>query len=239
MKNGRAKQLLWLATAVALATLVLFPVSYRITRIAIVALSFAAWFGMIGLLWKHRALRLGLFAVTILAAGFLMLPSRGSLPQDTLHGEYLAALKHYEGVVYYWGGENRLGIDCSGLIRRGLIDAFLRLRVRKADGSLIRRAIHLWWHDCTASALGEEYRGLTSTVISTPNLNELDHGKILPGDLAVTQSGVHIMAYLGGQRWIEADPDAGKVMTITAPSSNIWFQMPMHIVRWTAMQEAR
>jgi hypothetical protein len=132
MKNERAKHLLWLATAVALAALVLFPVSYRLTRIAIVALSFATWFGMIGLLWKHRALRLGLFAVTILAAGFLMLPSRGSLPQDALRGEYLAALKRYEGVVYYWGGENRLGIDCSGLIRRGLIDAFLRLVAKRS-----------------------------------------------------------------------------------------------------------
>jgi hypothetical protein len=60
---------------------------------------------------------------------------------------------------------------------------------------------------------------------------------VLPGDLAVTRSGVHIMAYLGNKRWIEADPAAGSVITITAPSANnSWFHTPMNIVRWGILQ---
>ncbi|MFN2599036.1 MAG: NlpC/P60 family protein, partial [Pyrinomonadaceae bacterium] len=36
---------------------------------------------------------------------------------------YIASLESYEGTRYVWGGENSRGIDCSGLVRRGLINA--------------------------------------------------------------------------------------------------------------------
>jgi hypothetical protein len=43
---------------------------------------------------------------------------------------------------------------------------------------------------------------------------------------------------LGDQRWIEADPDAHRVIIVPAPSTtNGWFQMPMTIVRWTMLEE--
>ena len=39
-----------------------------------------------------------------------------------------------------------------------------------------------------------------------------DSSRLRPGDLAVTEDGVHVMAFLGDQRWIEADPDAKRVL---------------------------
>jgi cell wall-associated NlpC family hydrolase len=173
----------------------------------------------------------------MLGAGFLALPSRAQPSTEFLRRDYLAGLQRYEGVTYYWGGETSRGIDCSGLIRRGLIDALLRRGVRTLDPGLVRRAISLWWHDCTASALGDQHRGLTLRVLDTPSVNALDHSKVLPGDLAVTRNGIHIMAYLGNNRWIEADPGAGRVITVTAPSAdNSWFETPMNIVRWSILQ---
>jgi NlpC/P60 family len=217
--------------------LVLYPVSYRITRVSSLALGFLVWFGLIALLWQQRAARFALLGITVLTAAFLALPGRGRPPIESLRGDYLKGLRRYEGVTYYWGGETSRGIDCSGLIRRGLIDALLWRGLRTFDAGFVREAINLWWHDCTASALGEQHRGLTQAVVGTPSINALDHSQILPGDLAVTKSGIHIMAYLGDKQWIEADPMVGEVITVTVPSaSNGWFETPMNIVRWSILQ---
>ncbi|MEA3209623.1 MAG: hypothetical protein QOE70_2680 [Chthoniobacter sp.] len=237
LKSTRGRWLLWLAGLGFFVALALFPVSYRITRLAGLALAFGVWFGFIALVWRQRVLRFALVGVTLLVAGFLVLPARGRPPAEVLRGDYLAGLQRYEGVTYYWGGETGRGIDCSGLIRRGLIDALFCRGLRTAEAGLVRRAISLWWDDCSASALGDGHRGLTARVLETPSVNALDHSRIVPGDLAVTTSGIHIMAYLGDNRWIEADPGVGRVITVTAPSAdNPWFEGPMHIVRWSILQ---
>ena len=116
------------------------------------------------------------------------------------------------------------------------MNAMFARGVRTLDGGLVRSAIDLWWNDCSAQALGEGYRSLTTHVADTRSLNELDHTLVTPGDLAVTQSGVHILAYLGDGHWIQADPGAGKVITLPAPARNGWFQSPMKIVRWRALE---
>lgn len=237
LKTRRVQWLLWLSALGFLVALALFPVSYRITRLAILALTFVIWFGLLALVWQRRPLRFLLLGTTVLATAFLALPSRRLPPAEVLRDDYVAGLQRYNGVTYYWGGESSRGIDCSGLIRRGLIDALLRRGVRTFDAGLVRRAISLWWNDCTAKALGEQHLGLTIRLLDTPSLNALDHSKVLPGDLGVTSNGVHIMAYIGDHRWIEADPGAGRVITVTAPSTeNPWFHGPMNIVRWSILQ---
>jgi hypothetical protein len=228
---------IWFAVLALFIALAIFPVSYRVTRATGVALACGVWFGFIGLVWRRHVLRFVLLGVTVLVAGFLALPSRGDPPPENLRREYLAALRRYEGVRYYWGGENSRGIDCSGLVRRGLIDALLRLGVRTLDAGLVRRAITLWWHDSTAAALGDGHRELTVRILSTPSINALDHSRVLPGDLAVTESGIHVLAYLGDQQWIEADPTVGKVITVSAPAhDNAWFAGPMNVVRWSVLE---
>lgn len=60
---------------------------------------------------------------------------------------------------------------------------------------------------------------------------------MLPGDLAVTLSGIHVMAYLGDNTWIGADPGEGRVTQFTVPDKkNSYFATPMRIVRWTALE---
>jgi len=97
-------------------------------------------------------------------------------------------------------------------------------------------ALSLWWHDTTARVLGQQNDELTVRLLDTPSVNQLDHSGILPGDLAVTRNGVHVMAYLGDSRWIEADPGVGRVITVHVPAEdNEWFRVPMSIVRWSVL----
>lgn len=235
---ARLLRLLWFAALVLLVEVWLFPVSNRLTRASGLTLFFIVWFGLIGLCWRCRAIRFLLLGFTVLSAGFLALPSRSLPTADLLRRDYITGLRRYEGVSYYWGGESPKGIDCSGLIRRGLIDSMFCRGVRTFDPGLIRRSISLWWHDTTASALGQQYDDLTLHLLDTPSVNALDHTQLLPGDLAVTRSGVHIMAYLGSNVWIEADPGAGRVIRVTAPSpDNGWFETPMSIMRWRVFQQ--
>ena len=237
LKTTPVQWALWFVGLGFLVTLAILPVSSRVTRFTGLALAFGVWFAFITLVWRQRLLRSALLGVTLLAAGFLTLPARTKQPTEILRADYLAGLQRYQGVAYYWGGETSRGIDCSGLVRRGLIDALFQRGIRSLDAGLVRRAISLWWHDCTASALGDQHRSLTMRVLDTPSLNALDHSQVLPGDLAVTRSGIHILAHVGNNRWIEADPGVGSVITVTAPSTdNSWFQTPMNIVRWSILQ---
>lgn len=64
---------------------------------------------------------------------------------------------------------------------------------------------------------------------------EADHSLLKPGDLAVTDDGVHVMAYLGDRAWIEADPHAHQVIEVILPSDNPWFRMPVVFVRWQCL----
>lgn len=119
--------LLWVAALVSFFGVWLVPVSNRITRFGGMALLLVCWFGLLSLTWRHHRIRIGLLVITGLAAGFLIMPAPTRLASQTLRQDYLVGLRRYTGVTYYWGGESFKGIDCSGLIRRGLIDsAFCR-----------------------------------------------------------------------------------------------------------------
>jgi hypothetical protein len=73
--------------------------------------------------------------------------------------------------------------------------------------------------------------------IVAPQINLLDHATFQPGDLAVTDSGIHVLAYLGDQTWIEADPGVEKVILAKSPSQdNAWLSSPVKIVRWKLLQ---
>ena len=165
-----------------------------------------------------------------------MIPGR-AYDASKLRISYVASLGIYEGTTYVWGGENRLGIDCSGLVRKGLIVADYRQGIFTLNPALLREGFSLWWHDCSAQALGEEYRHGTRLLFDAPGINELDHSRILPGDIAVTRDGVHTLAYVGNQTWIEADPTVHRVIKVQVPTKNAWFEQPVNILRWSQLAE--
>jgi hypothetical protein len=81
-------------------------------------------------------------------------------------------------------------------------------------------------------ALRDGYRGWTTELFREDTVARADTSKLKAGDLAVTADGVHVMAYLGNQTWIEADPDAHRVIEVVLPTDNQWFKTPVVFVRW-------
>jgi cell wall-associated NlpC family hydrolase len=199
----------------------------KLFQMVLLLITFTAWFAVLG-----RMGRIVLLLGIVSTASLFLLPARSETSRANLAEAYDHALLRYVNVTYWWGGENSVGIDCSGLIRRGMMDATLHEGLRKFDGGLLRASADLWWHDSSAEALGESYRGWTTFVTSAKSLNDLDHSLARPGDLAIAGGGVHILAYLGDHRWIQADPNEGKVIVETAPSKNYWFKGPVKIIRW-------
>lgn len=138
-----------------------------------------------------------------------------------LRNQYLASLRSYAGTPYVWGGENARGIDCSGLMRRAMMDALVAQGWQQKNSALWREASALWWRDCSASEMKNGYGGRIETLFPAKNLNALDTARLQGGDLAVLRSGVHVLAFLNGKTWIQADPNLAnggdKVIQTTAP----------------------
>jgi hypothetical protein len=64
----------------------------------------------------------------------------------------------------------------------------------------------------------------------------MDYANLQPGDLVVTEDRRHILAYIGGEYWIQADPGAGKVIVKNGrTSSNGWFAVPVTSHRWSVL----
>jgi hypothetical protein len=223
--------LLWLLCVALWIFVALFPISTQTTRLAGIALAVVALAGWLALCWRVAFMRWTLLTLLCLLALTTFLPGRAA-NVGSLRSSYIRALQRYEGTPYVWGGESFKGIDCSGLIRRGMIDGSFLEGIRIFNPQLIRTAFFLWWHDCTAKDLGEEYLKTTRRFGKATALNAVSYPDLRSGDLAVTSDGVHILAYLGDDTWIEADPSVGKVIRVKIPSTNVWFSTPVNLVRW-------
>jgi len=221
----------WLAVFSVTLALSLFPVGYWASRICLVFSSVGLWIWGAFLLRRRRLLSLAVFTTGLTVIGWFCLPGPSGDPA-VLRQAYVTCLKEYEGTRYVWGGENRFGIDCSGLVRKGFILANIRTGVLTLNPCLVRAGLDLWWHDCTATALRDGYRSYTVRIAQVQTINEISADSTLPGDLAITTDGSHVLAYLGNKTWIEADPNEMKVLIIETPSDRAWFRTPVHLVRW-------
>jgi hypothetical protein len=222
---------LWPVTAAIL----LYPINNFPLRVSTLLALAALWVGTLYFYWQRKGVRYMALLVAAVALAFLLVPGR-NFNSKSLRAKYVNALQRYEGTRYVWGGEGRLGIDCSGLVRSALIVANYQQGIRTLNPRLVREGISLWWHDCSAQALGEEYRHGTHVLFEAPSINETAADKLLPGDIVVMDDGVHTLAYLGNTLWIEADPDAKRVIKVETPSTNTWFNEPIKVVRWTEFE---
>jgi hypothetical protein len=217
---------------VTVALLNFYPVRTGTMRLLLLCGVSALWIAAVIVFRARRGALTALLIAVATGVGFLLLPGRPANP-NALRAEYVRSLEGFQGTAYIWGGENGAGIDCSGLIRCGWIDANLRTGLRTLNPDLVRQAARVWWQDCSAEELGKGYRDQVHLWGTTPTLNLMDYAMLRPGDIAVTQSGVHTLAYLGDRTWIEADPLAGSVITVQAPApANPWMEQPVKILRW-------
>jgi hypothetical protein len=192
---------------------------------------------LVGLmLWKRRAGRVLVVGVPLGLGLFLTMPGRAT-DAAALRSAYLDELRRFDGTEYVWGGETGRGIDCSGLVRVSLLRATAGQALARLDPALARRALELWWFDASARALGEGYRGWTEPVLESERLLDVDATRLQPGDLAVTRDGLHVLAYLGDEAWIQADPAQMRThIDRLAPELGGWFLRPVRIVRWSMLR---
>jgi hypothetical protein len=212
------------------------PVNSLLLRLAFLGATGGAWLGLLLLLWKWKSVRVILLLLPVFAATLLALPGK-RINGGALREEYVARMRGYEGTRYFWGGENSRGIDCSGLPRRALREALWKQGWNQADGELLRMAIGQWWFDSSAKAMAEGYRGNTRALGGEGTVRDLDLSSLSPGDLAVTANGVHVMVYVGSGQWIQAEPSAGKVITLDGRSgASDWFDVPVTTHRWQVLE---
>lgn len=232
------RRTLWICTLGSIAGLLVVwfnPVNSMVLKLALLGCLAAAWAGCLMLGWRKTPLRWLLLVLPMVCAVPLMLPGR-AIDVEVLRRDYLGRMAGFEGTRYVWGGESSRGIDCSGLPRRALRDAMLGYGIRHLNGRAIRGWLEQWWFDASARALAAAYRNDTRPIGVTGTIREMDYAGLVPGDLAITTNGVHVLAYAGGGKWIQADPGIGAVATLDGRTAdNRWFRMPVTIHRWRVL----
>ncbi len=216
------------------ALLLLYPVRTGFYRAGIL-LTFAGWYLCLAvILWRHRRVRWIPVAIPAALGVFLLLPGRAA---DTaaLRAAYVSSLRSYAGTRYVWGGENWFGVDCSGLLRAALVDAHFREAVRTLNPALARHGLWFWWHDESARDMCDGYLGLSLQLDGQKALKDVPAASLLPGDLAVTADGSHVLAYVGEGRWIEADPYTMRVIELGPGVESGWWGMKVVPCRWRCM----
>jgi hypothetical protein len=227
----RPKSILFLTSAVTLGLLILVPYRNSLVRLGLLGLWVITGASLLILCWKKKVLRTVVLLITILFAVFLLLPGRDAPDTGQLRRRFVTRLQSYDGVRYVYGGENQRGIDCSGLVRAAMFRSLVDESVLTANPAFLRAALRLWWRDTNAIQLGKGANGLTAPMGDGSPTAMRDAQNLRPGDLAVTTSGSHVLACLGDDRWIEADPDIMRVHIVDLKASPIAGQEVL-LVSW-------
>ena len=217
--------------------LIVNPVNSTSLKLAFLGCCFLAWLGFLLNGWRWKWVKIASLAVPFLLAIPFLLPAR-RIDVDELREDFVGRMLAYEGTRYYWGGENWKGIDCSGLPRRAFREALFIYGARHLDGGALRAAAGNWWFDAGARALAAGYRGGTVPLNRGGEISEMSYDGLLPGDLAITEGGAHMLAYAGDGHWIQADPGLGIVaLQHGKEDPNGWFDVPVNIFRWRLLSK--
>jgi NlpC/P60 family len=223
--------LLWLALFLNISS----PIVNTVKKATLVICVIGIWVVGAAIFWNKKAARLVILAIGIIPVLFLSMPGY-RYDKALLRQEYVNELSKYENVNYVWGGEKRSGIDCSGLIRAGLMNANIRQGIIRLNPRLVRTGIYLWWNDSSAYELGSGYKNRTKRIAAIKDIDDVDYSTIRPGDFVVKADGTHTMAYLSDNIWIEADPEMMKVIKEKIPGSKSWKGTPVYVMRWHQLE---
>lgn len=230
--NKRIVTILTVGAVLGFVLTWLNPVNSTALKLVFLVCGFGASAGLIFLSWRSKPLRGVAMALPLAAIIPFLLPG-SEIDQAEVRADYLKRLEGFEGTTYVWGGEASRGIDCSGLPRRALRDALWSYGWRHWNGKAFRKWGEHWWFDASAKALSEGYRNYTVPVGVTGKVREMNYQKLVPGDLAVTADGVHLLVYLGEGNWVQADPGEEKVIIQDGRTAkNEWFFAPVAVYRW-------
>lgn len=221
-----------------LVALLILPLRTTLIRLAIFALGAAVWMGVVRMMWPKIWLRVSALVVTGFTLLVLLLPLSAEIDPDALRRCYVREIREYDGTRYVYGGETGRGIDCSGLVRAAMVDALTSHGLRSGSPAVIRTALTLWWRDSTAIDLGNGRSGMTIPLGGGGFQTLSGYRDVLPGDLAVTESGSHVLAYLGDDTWIEADPTLSRthIVKLNGAFASIADQR-VRFVRWSWLNQ--
>jgi hypothetical protein len=214
-----------------LGLILILPYRTTLIRAGMLMLCFLSWSALLAVVWRNKWLRVGLILSAGLFALFIVFPESRNPDSAGLRQSFIARLKEYDGVRYFYGGENHRGVDCSGLVRAAMIRALVDRGLSSRNAGMLRSAFVLWWRDTNAIQLGKGINGLTEPIGDGSPLTMRAAQNLRLGDLAVTTTGSHVLAYLGDQRWIEADPDMARVHVVDLMTSRIADQEVL-LVTW-------
>jgi hypothetical protein len=212
-RNPIIRRILWfglLVSTILFVALLIQPLRITLIRLATLAAAIGIWMTLLGIVWSRTWLRRSVLLATAIVLFALFAPINTPIDPTTLRRLYVRELRTYDGTRYVYGGENRRGIDCSGLARAAMIDALRTYGVRNANPAAARASFKLWWRDSNAIALGDLRTGMTVPLGDGRFEPMWSRRDVLPGDLAVTESGSHVLVYAGEGVWIEADPDLNR-----------------------------
>lgn len=208
------------------------PINSMLSRVGMLLAYALAWSVTMWLCRKKKPLQLAVAVLPIAILIPFFLPGR-AMDVARLQTDYLANLRSTNGAIYVWGAESARAVDCSGLPRLALRRAFLSQGLTTLNGGATRTYLYHWWNDASAKALGEGHLGYTIPLKTIGRIREMSYSELEPGDLAVTSSGAHILVYLGGEEWIQADPGVGHVAIFNGRrDKNPWFTSPVTTHRW-------
>lgn len=215
-----------------LALLISRPVATGISRATELICAVMVIGCLLNWVWPKRPVRFAVFGALGAGILFFACPFGPMVKPEDERAAIIAAAKTYAGTRYVWGGESSRGIDCSGLIRCAYRDAAVTLAIRHFSPPLARRATGLWWRDQAARDFENSGAIAGRRIAVLPTLRGETPASVLPGDVAIVGDGLHVLLYLGEQRWIQADPSSHTVHEDDSRTSrNIWLNGTATILR--------